>query len=110
MIEDYLRKRKTLVNIFVLVDARHTPQQIDFDFVNDLGGWKLPFAIVYTKADKEKPGAVQRNINLFFAKMRESWQFLPQYFVTSAISKQGREDILNFIDDCNKTFAEHKQS
>jgi GTP-binding protein len=104
MIEDYLRKRKTLVNIFVLIDARHEPQQIDFDFINDLGEWQLPFIIVFTKADKEKPGALQRNVKLFFEKMRESWQFLPQYFITSAITKQGKEKILDFIDDCNKAF------
>ena len=105
MIEDYLRKRKTLINIFVLIDARHEPQQIDFDFINDLGEWQLPFTIVFTKADKEKPGALQQNIKLFFDKMRESWQFLPQYFITSAITKQGKEEVLDFIDDCNKTFT-----
>ncbi len=102
MIEDYLRKRKTLANIFVLIDARHEPQQIDFDFINDLGEWQLPFTIVFTKADKEKPGVIERNIKLFFEKMRESWQFLPQYFITSAITKQGKEEVLDFINDCNK--------
>ena len=106
MIEDYLRKRKTLINIFVLIDARHEPQQIDFDFINDLGEWQLPFIIVFTKADKEKPGALQRNIKLFFDKMREGWQFLPQYFITSAITKQGKEEVLDFINDCNKTFIQ----
>src|SRR5438552_12768089 len=86
MIEDYLRKRETLINIFVLIDARHEPQQIDMDFINDLGTWQLPFTVVFTKADKEKPGAVQRNTNLFFEKMKENWEFLPRYYVTSAIS------------------------
>lgn len=106
MIEDYLRKRKTLINIFVLIDARHAPQQIDFDFINDLGEWRLPFTIVFTKADKEKPSAVERNVKSFFDKMKESWQFLPQYFITSAITKQGKEEVLGFIDDCNKTFTQ----
>lgn len=104
MIEDYLRKRKNLINIFVLIDVRHDPQKIDFDFINDLGEWQLPFTIVFTKADKEKPGAVDRNIKLFFEMMRESWQFLPQYFVTSAVKKLGKEEILDFIDACNKQF------
>jgi len=104
MIEDYLRKRKNLVNIFVLIDARHEPQQIDFDFINDLGEWQLPFTIAFTKADKEKPGAVERNVKLFFEKMKETWQFLPQYFITSAISKQGKEEILDFINQLNKEF------
>jgi len=105
MIEGYLRKRKTLLNIFILIDVRHEPQQIDFDFINDIGEWQLPFTIVFTKADKEKPGAVERNVKLFFEKMKESWQFLPRYFVTSAISKQGKNEVLDFIDDCNKVFA-----
>ena len=105
MIEDYLRKRKTLLNIFVLIDARHERQPIDFDFINDLGEWQLPFTIVFTKADKEKPGVVERNIKLFFEKMKESWQFLPQYFITSAITKQGKEEVLDFINNCNKAFV-----
>ena len=105
MIEDYLRKRENLLNIFVLIDARHEPQKIDLEFIDSLGEWQLPFAIVFTKADKEKPGAVQRNTNLFFEKMRESWQFLPQYFVTSAISKLGKEEVLGLINDCNKAFT-----
>jgi GTP-binding protein len=102
MIEDYLRKRENLINIFVLIDARHEPQKIDLEFVDDLGNWNLPFTIVFTKADKEKPGAVERNVKLFFEKMKEGWQFLPRYFVTSANTKQGREEVLDFIDDCNK--------
>jgi GTP-binding protein len=109
MIEDYLRKRENLLNIFVLIDARHEPQKIDLEFLEDLGEWQLPFTVVFTKADKEKPGAVQRNTNLFFEKMRESWQFLPQYFVTSALSKLGREEILDFIDDSNKAFAANEK-
>ncbi|HVX26212.1 MAG TPA: ribosome biogenesis GTP-binding protein YihA/YsxC [Parafilimonas sp.] len=106
MIEDYMRKRKNLVNIFVLIDARHEPQKIDLEFVNDLGEWQLPFIIVFTKADKEKPGAVERNVKSFFEKMKESWQFLPQYFITSALSKQGKEEVLDFIGDCNKAFVQ----
>lgn len=105
MIENYLRKRENLLNIFVLIDARHEPQKIDLEFVDDLGEWQLPFTIVFTKADKEKPGAVERNIKSFFEKMKETWQFLPRYFITSAISKQGKEDMLDFIDDCNKTYT-----
>jgi GTP-binding protein len=104
MIEDYLRKRKNLLNIFVLIDARHEPQKIDLEFIDSLGEWQLPFAVVFTKADKEKPGAVERNVRLFFDKMRENWEFLPPYFVTSAITKQGKEEILDLIGDCNKAY------
>ena len=105
MIEDYLRKRENLLNIFVLIDARHEPQKIDLEFVNDLGEWKLPFTIAFTKADKEKPGAVERHVKLFFDKMKETWQFLPRYFVTSATLKTGKEEVLDFIEDCNKMFG-----
>lgn len=108
MIEDYLRKRKNLVNIFVLIDARHEPQKIDLEFIDSLGEWQLPFTIIFTKADKEKPGAVQRNVQLFFEKMKENWEFLPQFFVSSAIKKTGKEEVLDFINDCNKEFIESK--
>lgn len=102
MIEDYLRKRKNLVNVFVLIDSRHSPQKIDIEFVNELGSWEVPFTIVFTKADKEKPGAVQRHVKEFFAEMLKTWQFLPQSFITSANTKQGREEILQFISDRNE--------
>jgi GTP-binding protein len=108
MIEDYLRKRETLLNIFVLIDARHEPQKIDLEFIDSLGDWQLPFAITFTKADKEKPGAVERNVKLFFDELRENWEFLPRYFITSALSKQGKEDILDFIGDCNKAYRNEK--
>ena len=108
MIENYLRKRENLQQVFVLIDSRHSPQKMDIEFLSQLRKWDVPFTLIFTKADKEKPGAVQRNTNLFFEKMREAWQFLPQYFVTSAISKEGKEEILDFIDDSNKAFAEHK--
>ena len=101
MIEDYLRKRENLVNVFVLIDSRHMPQKIDLEFVNQLGQWQIPFTLVFTKADKEKPGAVDRHVKAFLDAMRETWQFLPQSFVTSATKKQGREDVLNFINECN---------
>lgn len=106
MIEDYLRKRKTLVNIFILVDARHNPQKIDIEFVSQLGQWQLPFTIVFTKADKEKPGVVERNVKEFLNTLKLTWQFLPQHFVTSAEKKTGRNEILDFINGCNKEFVE----
>lgn len=105
MIEDYLRKRKNLLNIFVLIDARHEPQKIDLEFIDSLGEWQLPFTIVFTKADKEKPGAVDRNVKLFFEKMKENWEFLPAYFVTSAVSKSGKDDVLEFIENSNTDYA-----
>ena len=106
MIQDYLRKRETLVNIFVLIDSRHMPQKIDLEFVNQLGEWQVPFTLVFTKADKEKPTVVERHVKAFLDKLRETWQFLPRNFVTSITKKQGRDEILNFIDDCNKAVKE----
>jgi len=105
MIEDYLRKRETLMNVFILIDSRHTPQKIDLDFVNQLGEWKTPFCIVFTKSDKENQRTVSANVKSFLNKMRESWQFLPQHFVTSAIKKTGRDKILQLIAECNHEFA-----
>lgn len=104
MIEGYMRKRENLVMLFVLLDARHTPQQNDLDFINQLGEWEVPFSIVFTKADKEKPGVVQRNVKAFLDAMRETWQFLPQSFVTSATKKDGRDEILELISDSNVAF------
>jgi len=101
MIENYLRKRENLTQVFVLIDARHKPQQIDIDFVNQLDKWQVPFALIFTKADKEKPLVVQRNVGAFLDVLRQTWQFLPQHFVSSANAKTGREEILNFIQEKN---------
>ncbi len=101
MIENYLRKRENLVSVLVLIDSRHPPQKIDLEFVNNLDKWKVPFAIAFTKSDKEKPGVVKRNVEAFFVEMKKTWQFLPQYFVTSAEKKEGREEVLTFIQKAN---------
>ena len=105
MIENYLRKRENLVNVFVLVDARHSPQKIDLAFVNQLGNWQIPFTLVFTKADKEKPTVVQRNVKAFLDAMRETWQFLPRSIVTSAVKQQGKEEMLQFIQQTIETLA-----
>jgi GTP-binding protein len=98
MIENYLRKRENLANVFVLIDARHSPQKLDLEFVNQLGKWEVPFTLVFTKSDKETQKTVSANVKSFLEKMRETWQFLPQHFITSATKKQGREKILSFIE------------
>jgi len=108
MIENYLRKRENLVNVFVLIDSRHSPQKLDIDFISDLGKWEVPFCLVFTKADKENQRTVSANVKSFLNKMRESWQFLPQHFVTSAVKKMGRDKILAYIDEMNKEFKEEK--
>jgi len=102
MIEDYLRKRPNLVNVFVLIDSRHSPQKIDLEFVDQLGEWQVPFSLVFTKADKETQKEVSKNVKIFLEALRKTWQFLPQHFVTSAVKKTGRAQILSAIDEMNK--------
>lgn len=98
MIEGYLRKRKNLSIIFLLIDSRHTPQKIDLDFINRLGGWRTPFALVFTKTDKNKPAATEKNVNLFMQALEESWAEPPNFFLSSALTKQGQNELLNYID------------
>ncbi len=104
MIENYLRKRENLVNVFVLLDSRHSPQQIDLDFVNQLGKWEIPFALIFTKADKETQRVVAANVKAFLDAMRKEWEFLPPHFVTSAVKKLGRDKLLLFIENMNKEY------
>lgn len=106
MIEGYLRKRENLEMVFVLIDARHKPQKLDLDFLNQLDKWEIPFAMVFTKADKETQAVVAKNVNLFLAQLRKTWQFLPQHFVSSATKKLGRDKILSLIDEKNETKKE----
>lgn len=104
MIEDYLRKRPNLMNVFVLVDSRHTPQKLDIDFINQLGEWNIPFQIVFTKADKNTQLETSRNTKAFLNKLRETWQFLPASHITSTVKKTGRDQILAFIEEMNARF------
>jgi GTP-binding protein len=104
MIEDYLRKRENLVNVFVLIDSRHSPQKIDLEFVDKLRVWQVPFTLVFTKADKESQRIVAANVKAFLERMRQTWQFLPQHFVSSVIKRMGRDKILGVIEEMNKEF------
>jgi GTP-binding protein len=104
MIESYIRKRENLVCLFVLIDSRHEPQAIDLGFVNQLGEWQSPFVLVFTKIDKNKPGAVTRNVEAFLTAMAASWEHPPPYFLTSAPKKIGRKQLLDYINGLNKSF------
>jgi len=104
MIEGYLRKRKNLVCVFVLIDSRHEPQKIDYDFLNNIGKWEVPFALVFTKADKNKPGATERNVQKFLDGMKEFWEELPPWFVSSALTREARKELLSYISGLNKGF------
>ncbi len=101
MIENYLRKRENLSQVFVLIDSRHLPQKIDIEFLSRLRKWDVPFTMVFTKADKETQAIVSKNVRLFLEEMKKTWQFLPQHFVTSAVKKLGKEKILTLIEEMN---------
>ncbi|HQR93018.1 MAG: YihA family ribosome biogenesis GTP-binding protein [Bacteroidetes bacterium 24-39-8] len=109
MIDGYLRKRENLVQVFVLIDSRHGPQKNDLEFVNQLDSWQVPFSLIFTKSDKEKPGVVARNVQAFLDKLRETWQFLPRHFVTSAEKKEGREELLQFLQFMNNQIKENNE-
>ncbi len=105
MIENYLRKRENLVTVFVLIDSRHKPQKLDLEFIAQLDLWEVPFSLVFTKTDKEKPAVVAANIQAFFDLLKTTWQYLPQHFVTSAEKHQGRDEIMAFIEMKNESLA-----
>lgn len=107
MIEHYLKERLNLVLVFVLIDARHSPQKIDLEFLETLKRWQVPFVIVFTKADKETQRVVSQNVKDFFQAMRKTWQFLPQFFVTSAEKKMGRDKMLDFIEQRIDELTDH---
>lgn len=98
MSETYLRKRRQLLCAFLLIDARLTPQQIDLEFANRFGKWEVPFANVFTKCDK--PGRMQlmEHVRAFNDEMKKSWDQLPEIFLTSAIKKTGKEELLYFME------------
>src|SRR5882757_883343 len=108
MIEEYLRKRENLVTVFILIDSRHSPQKIDLEFVNRLRKWEVPFCLAFTKADKENQRTVSKNVKDFLDKMRATWQFLPQHFVTSVVKKMGKDKILALIEEMNGEFGSEK--
>lgn len=100
-ITNYFEKREQLVLAFVLIDCRHEPQPIDLEFMAWMGESGIPFNIIFTKADKLKPNALERNIEAYTKKMLETWEEMPQYFITSASNSTGRDEVLNYIDELN---------
>ena len=103
MIEDYTLERKELVCLFVLVDSRHEPQKIDLEFIQWLGEEGVPFALVFTKADKLTKGRLAANLEAYKARLLEEWEELPPIFVTSSEQQLGRDDLLSYIEGINTT-------
>jgi GTP-binding protein len=98
MIFQYLGKREQLLCVFVLIDSRLEPQKLDLDFVNQLGERQIPFVIVFTKADKQGNSLTSRHVALFENEMMKSWEVLPQLIITSAVTRRGKDELLNFIE------------
>lgn len=100
-ITDYFREREQMVLAFVLVDCRLEPQPIDLEFMEWLGENGIPFNIIFTKSDKLKPLALERNLKAYSEKMLETWEEMPQHFITSASNYVGRDEVLNYIETLN---------
>ena len=103
IIEDYVLERKELVLLFVLLDCRHDPQKIDLEFIQWLGEEGVPFALVFTKADKLSKGRLAANVEAYKAKLHEEWEELPPIFVTSSEERMGRDELLGYIEGINTT-------
>lgn len=102
IIEDYILEREQMTNLFVLIDSRLEPQHIDLEFMEWLGENGVPFSIIFTKADKLTNNQVQSSIKKYIKKLKEKWDELPPYFISSSEKRMGREEILGYIDQINK--------
>ena len=103
IIESYVLEREQLTNLFVLVDCRHEAQKIDLEFMEWLGENGIPFAIIFTNTDKISKGRLQENFRLYEAKLLEQWEELPPVFFSSSEKKEGRDEILDYIEQINRT-------
>ncbi|GAB3764301.1 ribosome biogenesis GTP-binding protein YihA/YsxC [Spirosoma pomorum] len=110
LIDGYLTGRPNLLCIFVLVDSRIEPQKIDLDFMENLGDRGLPFVVVFTKTEKLGPTKLQTTVENYRNKLLETWEDIPQMFVTSAVTAVGREEILSFIRPLNEEFWQNEKT
>ena len=101
MISDYMLNRQSLINVFVLVDSRIPPQQIDIDFINFLGTNGIPLTIVYTKTDKQKQHDIAMTVNALKNILSQTWEELPEIIMTSSVTRSGRDKILDRIEEIN---------
>ena len=98
MITGYILNREQMMNLFLLIDSRHEPQRIDLEFIEWLGENGIPFSIVFTKADKLSKGKLAGNVKHYLSELSKQWEELPPYFITSSETKQGREELLDYIE------------
>jgi len=102
IIEEYILHRQQMTLLFVLIDIRHEPQKIDLAFLNWLVENGVPFAIVFTKADKLGPNAGKAKVEAYKQELLKTWETLPPVFITSSEKSSGREELLDYIEDTNK--------
>lgn len=105
LIVDYLNIRENLGVLFVLIDSRLTPQAIDIQFINLIGDAEIPFAIVFTKSDKVSQAELNKNMKAFKDELHKTWEELPPVFITSSVKTKGKDELLNYIDELNKSFV-----
>ncbi len=103
LITTYLLNREQLVNVFVLIDVRHEQQKIDREFIDWLGLNEIPFTIVFTKADKLGTVKAKMNVDKWMGQLKDVWEELPKYFITSSEKKTGRQELLDYIDEINQS-------
>ncbi len=105
MVSSYILQREQLVCTFVLIDIRHDPQQIDREFIDWLGESGIPFAIIFTKADKLSVPKARAAATQWMEKMTDRWEELPPFFITSAENGTGRDDVLDYIESINREIS-----
>jgi len=98
MITNYIMRREQMMNLFLLIDSRHEPQRIDMEFIEWLGENGIPFSIVFTKADKLSKSKLAANVRHYLNELSEQWEELPPHFITSSETRQGKEELLDYID------------
>jgi GTP-binding protein len=104
MIRQYLTKRPCLMTVFILVDARIPPQKLDIDFINKTGTSNIPLALVFTKTDKLSARQVSMNTQALFKELSKTWESLPPHFISSSVTKTGKDELLDYIEETNKLF------
>ena len=106
MITSYILQRRQLVNVFVLIDIRHGFMTVDREFIDWLGRSGIPFSIVFTKADKLGPMKAKQSVETYMESLKDTWEELPPYFITSSDKKTGRDEVLDYIESINKELNE----
>lgn len=109
LIDSYILNREQLALIFILIDSRHEPQKNDLRFIQFVAENGIPLALVFTKSDKLSQTQLDNSLKKYFEELSKNWEELPQYFVTSSAKREGRDELLNFIDKCNKDVVEDRK-